>query len=69
MWGGLPVLQRGGWVAGPYEFGFSVMLKDVVLLFFLAERRGGGACPGGIAFACGYWRRDRGSGLSGCLFP
>ena len=53
MWGGLPVLQRGGWVAGPYEFGFSVMLKDVVLLFFLAERRGG-TCPGGIVFVRGY---------------
>ena len=24
--GGLPGLQRGGWVAGPYAFGFSVML-------------------------------------------
>ena len=53
MWGGLPVLQRGGWVASPYEFGFSAMLKDVGL-FFSAER-GGGACPGGIAFARGYW--------------
>ena len=34
MWGGLPVLQRGGWVAGLYNFGFSVMLKDVVVFFF-----------------------------------
>ena len=24
--GGLPGLQRGGWVAGPYAFGFSVIL-------------------------------------------
>ena len=24
--GGLPGLQRGGWVAGPYAFGSSVML-------------------------------------------
>ena len=41
MWGGgLPGLQRGGWVAGPCEFGFSVMMR-VVVLFFSAGRRGG----------------------------
>ena len=51
--GGLPGLQRGGWVAGPCAFGFSVMMR-VVVLFFSAEGQGG-ACPGGIAFACGYW--------------
>ena len=38
--GGLPGLQRGGWVAGPYAFGFSVMLKVVV--FFFRRSVGGG---------------------------
>ena len=52
--GGLPGLQRGGWVAGPYAFGFSVMLK-VVVFFFRRSVGGGGGCPGGIAFARGYW--------------
>ena len=49
--GGLPVLQRGGWVASPYEFGFSAMLKDVVL-FFSAER--GGGCLSGRYCFCSW---------------
>ena len=46
--------SSAGWLGGrPLCVWFSVMLK-VVVLFFSAERRGGGACPGGIAFARGY---------------
>ena len=37
--GGLPGLQRGGWVAGPDAVGFSVRLK-VVVFFFGGALRG-----------------------------
>ena len=47
--GGLPGLQRGGWVAGPCAFGFSVMMR-VVVLFFSAGRRGGGCLSGRYSF-------------------
>ena len=58
-----------GWLGGrPLCVWFFSNVGGCGVVFF-GGAAGGGACPGGIAFACGYWRRDRGSGLSGCLFP